>query len=53
MTSMRMSLDEAPESVDLSALGLLLSLLPHPVRTSSPPAMPAVSNRRIFIVFSF
>ena len=55
ITSIRMSLDdEAPPPVLLlSALGVLLPLLPQPVSTSSPAAIPAVSNRRIFMVFSF
>jgi hypothetical protein len=49
-----MSLDAAePPELLLSALGVLLLLLPQPVSTSSPAAIPAVSNRRILMVFSF
>src|SRR3954452_6243681 len=55
MTSMRMSLlDELVLSVVLlSALGVLLSLELQPARARAPTAIPAVSNRRIFMVFSF
>ena len=50
-----MSLDdeEPPPELLVSALGVLLLLLPQPVSTSSPSSLPAVSNRRIFMVFSF
>src|SRR5580765_3159569 len=49
-----MSLDDAaPPVLLLSAFGVLLPLLPQPVSTSSPAAIPAVSNRRILMVFSF